>query len=1446
MARSNMLSCKGLVTYTSETASPEGALVVADNVNVDEPNVITPRRGFDDFLDQLDVLDDTKRIKQVLTYKDKLIRHWDDKLEYETPSQFEQFDGSYEELETGLRIKAKESNSNLYFTTSDGIKKISALTSDEFTTSSNYITNAGVPKATDLTSRIVPEVGGFLVPKSKAAYRCLFGYTDVNSNLLLGTPSSREIVTNSSQNISVNEENEITVTGTTISPSDYILVSSTTTNYYVWFDTTGSSSPPVTSSTVGRTAVKISLFGYLTSSNQIAAKIAQDFNLQTTEFSVTANGAVVTIENNVGGDVSNIATGSSGVFSSNLTVSTAVSGLIVEASPSNVLIRAVIPQGITTNHFFQLYRSSIIEAGDIDLDLISPDDELQLVYETPITSNDILNGYIEVTDSTPETFRASALPLYTNAQTGETILQSNDVPPVAKDLESFRGSMFYSNTKKFHTSDLTMISVDDYISGSTQFYIGDSSGISSYTFRGIREIFDLTVAEQSRTVGGSYVNLYSANNLVEYYMWFYKGAFSLSFNSTTDVNAGTDEITVTSHGLETGDKVTASGTLPTGLLSGTEYYVIRVDANTIQLSLTNGGPAINISTAVGTGTLTHEAIDPAVANKVGIRVDLSLYPDTVQGTRDAIKDNLQEIADFTLVDSVAPSDITFTVSYNGDANEPTFSNPSPGSLWALSVSQEGRGETRRGSFSALSVANPMVVTASNHGLETGDSVILTPSVLIAAQGTYLVTYINKDSFSVAYDNSLGSTDTGTYREESNWVYLSDYPSISLAITETARSLVRVINFNSLSAVNGFYVSGTDDLPGKMTFERKNLLDIPFYLAISDSNLSGEFTPELPVIVDVSTITFSAGVGSNAKITTASPHGLITGTDIYISSPDTTPAFAGKYKITVTSSTQFTVPVVITAEDTPSTNSFFYKATVSSNNATTINRLYFSKYNQPESVPNTNYIDIGPKDKAILRILSLRDNLFVMKEDGIYIVSGQLAPNFNVRLLDRNAVLTAPDTAVALNNQIFALADQGIVGITESGAPIVSRLIEDKIKAVANPKFNFKSLAFGVGYETDRSYLIWLPTKLADEVATQCYRYNLFEQTWTRWTVSATCGLVKEVDDKMYLGSGDRSYIYQERKTNDRTDHADRSLARNITQSGYNSTTQTIVVSSVADLDVGDVIVQNQTVTISIYNRLLRKLDYDAGLNDNDYEDTLKMELGDNLSTKLNALNSKLFADIGLPIDNARIFTNDFTTMRTLFNDLIDELNDVTSSTQYKNYQKLLTDEDYPTPYEAIILEIKKNLNQVTINYPVAFVEGFIVVYKGIKASIQWAPLHYGDPMAFKQVNTIECIFDQNNFYSASLSIGSDLSQAFVEVPFLGKGVGFWGYGTWGDQNLYWGGNGNDVPFRDIVPQEKQRCRYLNVKFSHINAREYWRILGISSNVRAYSDRAYRSVKSGSM
>lgn len=80
------------------------------------------------------------------------------------------------------------------------------------------------------------------------------------------------------------------------------------------------------------------------------------------------------------------------------------------------------------------------------------------------------------------------------------------------------------------------------------------------------------------------------------------------------VDTGTDTLTATAHGLSDGDiiKLTSTGTLPGGLLTTRDYYVINSAANTLKVSLSQGGSAVDITSA-GSGTISlYELSQPAV------------------------------------------------------------------------------------------------------------------------------------------------------------------------------------------------------------------------------------------------------------------------------------------------------------------------------------------------------------------------------------------------------------------------------------------------------------------------------------------------------------------------------------------------------------------------------------------------------------------------------------------------------------------------------------------------------------------------------------------------------------------------------------------------------------------------------------------------------------------
>ena len=302
------------------------------------------------------------------------------------------------------------------------------------------------------------------------------------------------------------------------------------------------------------------------------------------------------------------------------------------------------------------------------------------------------------------------------------------------------------------------------------------------------------------------------------------------------------------------------------------------------------------------------------------------------------------------------------------------------------------------------------------------------------------------------------------------------------IDDTAQSLVKVINqYATNTTVYAYYISGYNDLPGKILIEERSIGGASFSAIGSNG---GAFNPTLPT----------------------------SGTDISSDSDEST------------------------------------------------NRVAIAKSGQPEAVPLLNYLSVGSANKAILRILALRDSVFVFKEEGVFRITGEDISNFRVSLFDGTVVLTAPESAVPFNNQIYCYSSQGAVAVSDTGVQIISRPVEVDFLPIAGFSA-FSSYTTGVAYNSDRKYILLTQKQNADEYPKLLHVYNSISESWTRWVRNFTCGIVNTADDKLYFGSADSAYVYQERKSFTTADYADEEVPVTI----VSSSGTTVTVNSTANI-----------------------------------------------------------------------------------------------------------------------------------------------------------------------------------------------------------------------------------------------------------------------------------------
>ncbi len=246
----------------------------------------------------------------------------------------------------------------------------------------------------------------------------------------------------------------------------------------------------------------------------------------------------------------------------------------------------------------------------------------------------------------------------------------------------------------------------------------------------------------------------------------------------------------------------------------------------------------------------------------------------------------------------------------------------------------------------------------------------------------------------------------------------------------------------------------------------------------------------------------------------------------------------------------------------------------STSSANVNYLYFSKVDQPEHVPLGNYLPVGSGDQAILRVIALRDALFVLKNDGVFYVTGTDPSNFQVWPLDYTTRMVGAETAVALNNQIYCLTTQGVVSITQNGVAIMSHAIERDLTSLIATNYTYLgSTSFAVGYESDRCYYLFCVTSSADTSPSQYWRYNYITNTWTHSSMAKKCGGINPLDDKLYLGSSSNPIIDVENKNFTYTDYADYASTQTISD-----VTGTVVTITESDtIAVGSIIFQSASL-----------------------------------------------------------------------------------------------------------------------------------------------------------------------------------------------------------------------------------------------------------------------------
>lgn len=365
------------------------------------------------------------------------------------------------------------------------------------------------------------------------------------------------------------------------------------------------------------------------------------------------------------------------------------------------------------------------------------------------------------------------------------------------------------------------------------------------------------------------------------------------------------------------------------------------------------------------------------------------------------------------------------------------------------------------------------------------------------------------------------------------------------VAATAQSLVRVINATS-QYMTAYYISGEYDSPGQILVEAKDLG--AGTITVEAGGGSKMWIPAMRATFAATApgaVTRAAGVLTVQLVT---PHGLAAGDSINltsISSPADQMFFTTGVKVIASTPTTSSFTVVEAGANYASIGAFLWQtldAVVPSDSTAAANGVAFSEYGEPDAVPLGHYLTVGSPNFDVLRIIPLGDTLFIFKQDGVFVLTGDTPETFSTRAYPTAARLVAPDSVVVVGNSIYALTDQGVIAFSEAGPTLISRPIEGTLNAFyagnAALKTATAATAFGVAYETEREYHLFLPASPSSVYATQAYVYNYATRAWTRWSKNAYTGYVLPSDGREYLGRADSNVLLQERKARTVADYED--------------------------------------------------------------------------------------------------------------------------------------------------------------------------------------------------------------------------------------------------------------------------------------------------------------------
>lgn len=173
---------------------------------------------------------------------------------------------------------------------------------------------------------------------------------------------------------------------------------------------------------------------------------------------------------------------------------------------------------------------------------------------------------------------------------------------------------------------------------------------------------------------------------------------------------------------------------------------------------------------------------------------------------------------------------------------------------------------------------------------------------------------------------------------------------------------------------------------------------------------------------------------------------------------------------------------------------------------TAHRLFWSDADEPEAVSPLSFVDIGDEGAAILRILAAGDALWVLKEDGVWRLTGSGADaGWRVDPVTPSVRPLSARLACVVDDTVMVWTDRGVVALSDGGIRALSaQAIGDTLRTQQEALHLLSPLAvtgafLAAGDSNDELYL-GVPAGSSDTYSDEVFVLNMKTGAWVRWDI----------------------------------------------------------------------------------------------------------------------------------------------------------------------------------------------------------------------------------------------------------------------------------------------------------------------------------------------------------